>query len=164
MEPDKIEGDDDAGDTGATLVKSFKLSIPQLPEVFQRRNTPTSNLKINVEGDVWVESMESSKRLRLAKHRWGFHPIITDAVKPEHAQDILVLKGMLRLRHVAQAVGTSYPAGDTRNLQLWTLLRRIYPSTGIRQQSGRPHYPVHARRDDAEGTKVVQRVYGGRNR
>ena len=166
VEPDKIEGDDDAGDTGATLVKSFKLSIPQLPEVFQRRNTPTSNLKINVEGDVWVESMESSKRLRLAKHRWGFHPIITDAVKPEHARDILVLpKGMLRVRDTLfrETVGTSYPAGDTRNLQLWTLVAShfIHPRV-FDSKSGRPHYPVHARAEMMlEGTKVVHNVFSG---
>ena len=168
IQPDDFEWDKkmEESDAGAKLLKSITLSIPRLPDVFERRETPTSGLKINVEGDVWVESTASSKSLRLAKHRWGFHPVITDAVKPEHARDILVRpKGMLRVRDALfpEMVGTSYPAGDTRNLQLWTLVAShfIHPRV-FDSKSGRPHYPVHARAEMMlEGTKVVHNVFSG---
>ena len=168
--PDDRTLEDSEKAHGATLVKQITVSIPGLPQTFTDRNTKTKELKINVEGDVWVESTKKTKCLRLSKHRWGFHPVITDPViTPEttrYGETPLVLpKAMITARNnIFNETVESYALPtDERNIQLWTLVAShlIHPSV-FDSTSGRPHYPVYAHDDGMfNTTKVVHNVFSG---
>ena len=162
VKPDPPDKEDPAKEEtdGADMISSITVSIPDLPKPFEDRKTQTTKIKFRIENGIWFESTTSPTRLRFAKHKWGFHPVIMNTAA--ESADILVLpKAMLNARDAIFSAafprGHGLPAGD--NIQLWTLVAShfLHPKT---VRSGRPHYPTHAP-NGTEEIKVAHTVFSG---
>lgn len=163
--PKTVEFDPKEPVAGARLASALIVELPALPPTFVARDT-SNRLKINIEGGIWVDTTMQTRCLRMSKHRWGLHPVITDHTAEREAPLGIIVRPsqMLKSRNAileSSTLDLTQVSVEQKENQLWMLVAAHFIHPNIFNMAGRPHYPTHSK-DPVTGTgEIAQNLYVG---
>ena len=163
--PKTVEFDPKNPVAGARLASALIVELPELPPTFLSRDT-SDTLKINIEGGIWADTTIRTRCLRMSKHRWGFHPVLTDhTAEREDPLGIIVRPTqMLKSRSAtlqSSRLDLTQVSKEQKENQLWMLVAAHFIHPNIFNMAGRPHYPTHSKQPIDGTGEIAQNLYVG---